>query len=625
MPRKTSFYNRALLRSDARRYWPLLFLYVAVWLLILPVRLLRVEHFEPELRVLLEAELHNAVIDALYGSVVMAVAFGCLMAMAVWSYLMNGRAIGAMHTLPITRTRQFFSHGTAGFGMLTAGNVLVFLLALLASAGRGYVDWAALGAWLLLTELMELLFFALGSLCAMATGWLLAIPVLYTAVNIVAVLLKWVMQTMARFFYYGYAADSKSALVLWLTPVVRIWNTLNDGEGYWVSTSTNGLSTAVRCPARPYTTCIIYAAVGLALLALVWYLYKKRPSETSGDAVAFHWLRPVARWTIGLCGGWGLGLFLDYLMFDNSSFAGLLICQLVMGVICFFAAQMLLQKKFHIFTKRWWLETAALLLAVTAVTLCVRLDITGFQHRVPDADSVESVWFQGYDTDASFTDPQAVDAVLALHRAVLAQYDETGEKLENQTYLDTEGRLASRYVRLDYQLRDGTSLRREWSVSVAEGSDIHRLMNTLVNRPESRESALALQWLTQYGGVDAVIGGYVNRYTDGGYTELDARQAKELARLAYADAAGDSVVDVLDDGDAYERFSDYEVYLRVRLENGGVDEVYLHLRRFAVQACAFVEGLDFEMPVDGAGYDTEKGLDDYGVPTTQVVDESIYN
>ena len=36
----------------------------------------------------------------------------------------------------------------------------------------------------------------------------------------------------------------------------------------------------------------------------------------------------------------------------------LLICQLVMGVICFFAAQMLLQKKFRIFNKRWWLETA---------------------------------------------------------------------------------------------------------------------------------------------------------------------------------------------------------------------------------------------------------------------------
>lgn len=41
MPRKTSFCNAALLRSDIKRYWPLLFLYVAVWVVILPCRYCR--------------------------------------------------------------------------------------------------------------------------------------------------------------------------------------------------------------------------------------------------------------------------------------------------------------------------------------------------------------------------------------------------------------------------------------------------------------------------------------------------------------------------------------------------------------------------------------------------------
>lgn len=100
----------------------------------------------------------------------------------------------------------------------------------------------------------------------------------------------------------------------------------------------------VQLPASAFSTCIIYAAVGIALLALVWWLYKKRPSETAGDAMSFRWLRPIARWSIGLCGGLGLGLFLRYTAFIDGGFACLLICQLVMGVICFFAAQMLLQR-----------------------------------------------------------------------------------------------------------------------------------------------------------------------------------------------------------------------------------------------------------------------------------------
>ena len=70
------------------------------------------------------------------------------------------------------------------------------------------------------------------------------------------------------------------------------------------------------------------------------------------------------------------------------------IFQLVMGVICFFAAQMLLQKKFRIFNKRWWLETAAMVLVLAAVTVCVKLDFTGYQHRVPDAEDVTSARFR---------------------------------------------------------------------------------------------------------------------------------------------------------------------------------------------------------------------------------------
>ena len=35
----TSFFNLALARSDLRRYWPALFLYVGLWIIFLPVQL----------------------------------------------------------------------------------------------------------------------------------------------------------------------------------------------------------------------------------------------------------------------------------------------------------------------------------------------------------------------------------------------------------------------------------------------------------------------------------------------------------------------------------------------------------------------------------------------------------
>lgn len=634
MPRKTSFCNAALLRSDIKRYWPLLFLYVAVWVVILPMQILSASRecdgVADGIMTVLQLQQHNVIIRSIPASVVMSLLFGCFAAMAVWSYLMSGRTVGLMHALPVTRTQAFFSHVLSVLGALTAGNVLIFLLTALCSAGFSYVDWAALGTWLLLTELMALFFFALGSLCAMVTGWLLAVPVLYGAMNVVALLLYAVISTMTQMFYFGYSSSDIPEFITWLTPVGRIWDAVANGGAQPIEVQfPEPIGTQsyhrLQLPASAFSTCIIYAAVGIALLALVWWLYKKRPSETAGDAMSFRWLQPIARWSIGLCGGLGLGLFLNYVIL-GSSFAGLLICQLVMGVICFFAAQMLLKKKFRIFTSRWWVETLALVLTLLAVTLCIKLDITGYQHRVPDAEDVTSVRFDASYADFTTDDPAAVESVISLHRAILEQYDETGERLENRTYLDTEGGPTTRYVRVDYQLRNGTSLCREWRVSIVNGSDIHRLLTQLVNRTDSRAGMIGISELERYGGVNAVVGGYVNRYDTGEFAELSQQQAQELAMLAQADAENSSMpIDPLSD-EPYVKDDKYrlEVQLRVVIDRETSTTVPLSVRNFALRMQRFIDELEFEAPVDGSDY-VEQYYDDYDMPATYAVDEITYD
>lgn len=628
MPRKTSFCNAALLRSDIKRYWPLLFLYVAVWVVILPMQILsasrQCDGVADGIMTVLQLRQHNVIIQSIPASAVMSLLFGCFAAMAVWSYLMSGRTVGLMHALPVTRTQAFFSHILSVLGALTAGNVLIFLLTALCSAGFSYVDWTALGTWLLLTELMALFFFALGSLCAMVTGWLLAVPVLYGAMNVVALLLYAVISTMTQMFYFGYSSSDIPEFITWLTPVGRIWDAVANGGAQPVEVQLPigaQIYHRFQLPASAFSTCIIYAAVGIALLALVWWLYKKRPSETAGDAMSFRWLQPIARWSIGLCGGLGLGLFLNYVIL-GSSFAGLLICQLVMGVICFFAAQMLLKKKFRIFTSRWWVETLALVLTLLAVTLCIKLDITGYQHRVPDAEDVTSVRFDASYADFTTDDPAAVESVISLHRAILEQYDETGERLENQTYLDTEGGPTTRYVRVDYQLRNGTSLCREWRVSIVNGSDIHRLLTQLVSRTDCRESLMGLDALRKYGGVSNVVGGYVSQYETGAFADLTRQQAQDLVSYALADAANSRTpIDPL----LNDIYSSTNLDIEIRMNaNGETVSLSLSVPDFAVETKAFLDALEFEEPVDG-GSDVPKCYDDCDEPAAHAVDEIIYD
>lgn len=563
MPRKTSFCKAALLRSDAKRYWPLLFLYTAVWVMILPLQLLKVSRWETS-AVLVRAALHNTIHDTLYASIIMGLLFGCLTAMAVWSYLMTPRTIGLMHALPVNRTQQFFSHAISGFGMLTAGNVLVFLLSVGSCAARGYVDWAMLGAWLLLTELMGLFFFALASLCAMATGWLLAIPVLYGAANVLAYLLHIVVQAMAEVFYYGYTATEPAAGVVWLTPVGKLWLSVNAGGEQWIDqygAVQDGYFAAMdgyrweTLNASAYTTCFIYAAAALVLLALVWWLYQKRSSEMAGDAMAFRWLRPVARWTIGLCGGWGLGLFLHYVVLSgaSSNLVQLLMSQIIMGVVCFFGAQMLLQKRFRIFNKRWWIETAAMLAVLAAVTVGVKADITGYQHRIPAAEDVTSVRVMCSAIDMDTEDPALTETVIALHRAILEQYDREGAPGSfyptPTSSEDTSGEetVQHRYVRMTYTLKNGTKLAREYLVRMQRGTETYTLLTELANTRGSLLAIVGLDYLERWGGVDAITGGYVLRYEDGAELTLSGQQAKALAESLYADIdSGALTVDILD-------------------------------------------------------------------------------
>lgn len=527
MPRKTSCCNGTLLRSDVRHYWPAGFLYVLVWLMILPIPLLQTARdylrFQSEQTVQLAAQLHNHVYAAMTGSLVLAVLAGAVIPMAVYAYLMTPRSVGLMHALPVTRTSQFYTHFLSGFGLLTAGNLLIFLLSALAMMPSGSVDWAALGLWLLVTELLELFFLSLGALCAMATGWLLAIPVLYGAANCIVLLVCVVVQFLQRWFYFGFESTTFPMAVIWLTPIARLSTAVC---GYAdVLVPREGEEVYLRVlPEGGMTSLLVYAIVGLALLALGWLLYRRRPSEAAGDAIAFRWLRPIVRWTVGLCGGLGLGLFLSVALLGGlvGGLVQLLLCQAVMGLLCFFAAQMLLQKSFRVF-RRSWKEALALVIALAAITLCIRQDFFDVQNRIPGASQVDTVSVQLYAGDSSYCetdDPAVLERAQALHRAALAQ----GEDMDG-----TSDRYMS--IRLRYELKNGDTVRRDYTIACVSGTETYRLTNQLLNMPQFRRSAMGIDWL-ETSGLDAVRSGYVEDYHTG--ATVDGRDvSRSLTLMGY--------------------------------------------------------------------------------------------
>ena len=289
------------------------------------------------------------------------------------------------------------------------------------------------------------------------------------------------------------------------------------------------------------------------------------------------------------------GVFLSTVVLGGfgSGIVKLILCQIFMGLLCFFAVQMLLQKTFRVF-RRSWKEAAALVLALSALTLAIRADIFGVQRRVPDPARVDSVSLRityydgGYcDTD----DPAIIEAAAALHRAILAQGDSTPE--------NGDGWME---IRLFYDLKNGDSLRRDYGIIGAKGSEVYRLANQLLNMPQFRIGAMGLDWLDT-AGLDSIRGGYVrDGYTDA-EVSLTREQAVELCRLAQQDAAGTDDTDALGallsgNGGTANTDTDWDMYrYQVVIYGGGEkgqDEAYeLTMMSYCTRMRDFITGLDF--------------------------------
>lgn len=559
----TSSSNRALMRADWRRFWPLVFSYAALWLCVLPLSLWNRRTWVLEPR---RERMMESISDYLHGAsaaaVIISACFAVLLAMALFAYLTNSRSTGLMHALPVTRGQQFAVHFFVGFQMFTLVHLATALLSLLVQAGLGVVCLRYTLGWLLAAEVSSLFFFALAALCTMITGWLLAIPVIYAGVNFVFAAFYLLYSAMASMFWWGYDSMSWPVWLDWLTPVVRMFRMINSydevvsvGTGadswyYWKMSSTT------------WTALLVYTVVAVLLIAAAYFFYRARPSEGAGDAIVFRWLRPVVLYVISLAGGMGLGYLVWFLLGNMESFPLLLGSQIVAGLVVYFGVQMLLHKSFRVFDRRGWLGSAILAAALVLIGLVMRYDLFGIAKYVPDADRVESVsvYAHRYQMNAAgLMEPETIEKVLAVHRALLEQGaddpTQVNEPLPAATSSDADGdsdtdvNVDSVSIALEYEMADGSSVRRYYPVFVVRGTPLHQALNDLFNTPDVRRKVMQYEVSIPTIDPNAITGGLYSDWSDDSEecVPLSDRQARQLyqALSRYVEDSAGRQVDVL--------------------------------------------------------------------------------
>lgn len=562
--------ERALARSDFRRFWPLLFGYAVLWLCAFPLSLWsRHDYLSSRLPMEAMASVSNYFYNASRASIYVSAFFAVLLAMALFAYLMNSRSVGLMHSLPITRGRQFATHFAVGVVMFTAVHLATALLTLPVQAALGAVNMRGTWEWFAAAELTSLFFFALATLCAMITGWLLAVPVIYTGINFLFAAFHMLFGAMTQMFYWGYESTGWPAWVSWLTPLVRLYNTagsvgpedivlygMDNGSQYYL----------YRLPADFWKTLLIYTVAAVIFIVVAWLFCRARQSETAGDAIVFPWLRPVVLYVISLAGGMGLGILLWYLVSYGESIYVLLLCQIVAGLIVYFGVQMLLHKSFKVFNRRGWLGAAALTAALVILCLVIRFDAFGVQKYVPDVNQIESAEINTYAYDdipsvRGLKDPQGLEKLTALHKAILEQGCPSSQEIDQTVGVPTSEYSGDQdyfTFAITYSLKDGGTIRRSYSQIVRRGTPLYEAANAFYNDSAVRQASYDDNYIGADIEPSAITGGWFNNYDLGGDSvELTAAQARQLyaAIQRYYEADRQRTIDVLDAANADRQYT----------------------------------------------------------------------
>ena len=473
MKSKTSFFNRGIAKNLLHRCWPLWAAYLILLLLILPFTLR--QQAQGAYGYVGQAPVldHNV---AWMAEEMILVSFGVsiLAVMAMFSYLYNSRSCGMMNALPVTRTTMFFTAWLTGLLPLLLCDLTAAALCLPFVAAKE-LSLRVLGTLLGVMVLSKLCFYGFASLCAMLTGSLIILPLVYAVLSFTAYVAELATRFVLSKVIFGLAPDR---LVLgWLSPpveMVRRCTIVTDGMGEELTI--RGLGAVA-----------VYGGAGLLLTVAAWLLYRRRQMETATDTVAIPVLRPVFKY----CMAYGCGVLLAAFVHDallGSPLLGLraalvtALAVLIGSLIGYFAAEMLIRKTVWVFRGSWkgWLIFAAAALLV--IGTC-EADLFGWEKSQPKAERITAATLNG----TEYTEPDSIRKILELQRSVVAH-----KKQHETPAADRSGvGMVSGSVNLRYVLENGKVVTRcyyiqgtEWDAQDPD-SDLAKLQ-TVMNLPEAQ-------------------------------------------------------------------------------------------------------------------------------------------
>lgn len=468
MRSKRSCFSSAFFLKNCCRFWPVWAAYLIVMIFIMPVQICTASGSDGL------SALSSSLVSGL--NPLFPAIFSLISAAAVFSYLFFPKSCYSIHAMPLRRQQLFFTNWLSGLTFLIIPQIITFVCSLIVCIMKDISHVEYLLSWLLITLGVIFFFYSLGVFCCMLTGHIGGVFGFFVAILALSPVIHFVIVGQMSILSFGYTNMTASIApgyiptyrFEFLSPYTFIWNLV------YVKTDldNSGMVTDMHIVGGKYI--VFYCIAAIIILILAAIMYQRRKMETSGDILAFSWLSPVFRWIIGMTGGMLTALifrsFINPPLY-SAQFLHIILCTLFTW-IWFHIAEMILQKRFRIFSFRKLMHWALCAGTCFGLLCCIRADVFHIEEYIPKENAIYSVSFKVPDEYISHN-KTVIKEIQELHSNIIKNKN-IYEPYTKQYYKDLQNTgtfssdLAS--ISITYFLKDGGQMTRNYIIPTDEQS-----------------------------------------------------------------------------------------------------------------------------------------------------------
>lgn len=316
--------------------------------------------------------------DNLYGVIFL---LSAIIGMQGFSYLFDRRKVDMYHSVPESKNRRFAVIYINGIVIYLAANLSGMVLGTVIAASQGAVNMDVLanaGLAFVWNLFLFLAFYHMMVLAVMLTGNRFVTVCAFLTFVLYEYGLQTQISALKRLFFTTYSeyymgAEPKLSVIYDCT--LHIWNIKNAQD-------------AAEAAAIAMPIAAKWILIGTVFLCLSYLAYKKRPSEAAGSAIAFPFMKPVAKVAVAI----PVALLAGMVVYDTSYQNELLqiVGMLAGGVIFCAAAEVLFDFDIRSVFRHLFSSGVAIV-SILAIFCVFKWDVFGYDNYIPAQNKVESI------------------------------------------------------------------------------------------------------------------------------------------------------------------------------------------------------------------------------------------